>query len=90
MGTLDLEIGEYSCFEANVDCYNQGKITMVLIQPYHKESLICVRPHMILQWLIIFNFKIIIVNRAWIAEFRLLGLNLQLKAGAVIEVVQLF
>jgi len=81
----NLEIGTYSCLGREVDCYNQGKITIGANTTISQKTYLCSSSHditssknpLILQ-------PIVIEDQVWIAADAFLGMGVTIGEGAVV------
>ena len=81
----NLEIGEYTCIGPQVDCYNQGKITMGSNTTISQKAYLCASTHDFTDRNHTLVLKpIIIKDRAWIAADAFIGPGVTIDDGAVI------
>jgi len=81
----NLEIGDYSSLGPNVDCYNQGKITIGSNTTISQKTYLCASSHditdskhaLILQ-------PIVIEDQVWVAADAFIGPGVTIGEGAVI------
>ncbi len=81
----NLEMGAYACLGPDVDCYNQGKITIKANTTVSQKSYLCASSHDIndpLNRLI--TAPIVIEDQAWIAADSFIGPGVHIGQGAVI------
>ncbi|MEL7585555.1 MAG: hypothetical protein AAGU19_02495 [Prolixibacteraceae bacterium] len=81
----NLEMGTYACLGPDVDCYNQGKITIGAHATVSQKSYLCASSHDIsdsLHSLII--APIVIETQAWVAADAFIGPGVRIGQGAVI------
>jgi putative colanic acid biosynthesis acetyltransferase WcaF len=81
----NLEVGEYTCLGQNVDCYNQGKISIGSNTTISQKSYLCASTHDISDPKNNLILKpIIIDNQVWVAAGAFIGPGVYLKEGAVV------
>lgn len=81
----NLKMGDYSCLGPNVDCYNQGMITIGANTTVSQKSYLCASTHdfalannpLVLK-------PIFIEDRVWVAADCFVGPGVTIKEGAVI------
>jgi putative colanic acid biosynthesis acetyltransferase WcaF len=81
----NLEMGDYSCLGPNVDCYNQGMITIGANTTISQKVYLCASTH---DFTIASNplilKPIVIEDKIWIAADAFVGPGVTIKEGAVI------
>lgn len=81
----NLEIGDYSCLGPQVDCYNQGKITIGANTTISQKSYLCASSHDISDKKIPLLLKpIIIADQVWVAADAFIGPGVTIRQGAVV------
>ena len=83
----NLEMGEYACLGPNVDCYNQGKITIKDHALVSQKSYLCASSHDIADAThVLFTNPIVIEDQAWVAADAFVGPGVHIGQGAVVGV----
>ncbi len=81
----NLEIGNKSCLGPNVDCYNQGKISIGDNTTISQKSYLCASSHDITHSQIPLILKpIIIEDQVWVAADAFIGPGVIIRSGAVV------
>lgn len=81
----NLEMEAYACLGPQVDCYNQGKITVKAHTTISQKSYLCASSHDIsdpLNTLIV--APIVIEDQAWVAADAFIGPGVHIGQGAVV------
>jgi len=81
----NLEMGAYACLGPQVDCYNQGKITIKANSTVSQKSYLCASSHDISDPLNkLITDPIVIEDQAWIAADAFIGPGVFIGQGAVV------
>ncbi|MDD4969967.1 MAG: putative colanic acid biosynthesis acetyltransferase [Paludibacter sp.] len=81
----NLEMGDYSCLGRNVDCYNQGKITIGANTTISQKTYLCASSHDISDPKLKLLLKpILIADQVWIAADAFVGPGVKIGQGAVV------
>lgn len=81
----NLKIGSYSCLGPQVDCYNQGKITIGDHTTISQKTYLCASSHDVTDSkhpLIL--YPIVIEDQVWVAADAFIGPGVNIEQGAVI------
>ena len=81
----NLEMGDYACLGQKVDCYNQGRITIMDNATVSQKCYLCASSHdYTSERHNLFLAPIIVEPRAWVAADAFLGPNVKVGEGAVV------
>lgn len=81
----NLEVGEYSCIGQNVDCYNQGRITLLNNVTISQKSYLCASSHKYTsKYHSLFLAPIVVEDKVWIAADAFIGPGVTVGEGAVV------
>ncbi len=81
----NLEIGDYSCLGQNVDCYNQGRITIKKNATISQKSYLCASSHDYMsKYHSLYLDPIVIEESAWVAAEAFIGPGVTVGEGAVV------
>ncbi|MDP4269939.1 MAG: putative colanic acid biosynthesis acetyltransferase [Bacteroidota bacterium] len=81
----NLEMGGYACIGPNVDCYNQGKITIGANTTISQKSYLCASTHDVSDPKHALILKpIVIEDQAWVAADAFIGPGVTIGQGAVV------
>ncbi|MGY6648122.1 putative colanic acid biosynthesis acetyltransferase [Wenyingzhuangia sp. IMCC45574] len=81
----NLEVGEYTCLGQNVDCYNQGKVTIGSNTTISQKSYLCASTHDISDPKNNLVLKpIVIEDQVWVAADAFVGPGVVIYTGAVV------
>lgn len=81
----NLEMGDYSSLGPNVDCYNQGKITIGANTTISQKTYLCASSHDITDTKHALILKpIIIEDQVWVAADAFIGPGVSIGQGAVV------
>jgi putative colanic acid biosynthesis acetyltransferase WcaF len=81
----NLYVGEYSTLGKNVDCYNQGKITIGANTTISQKAYLCASSHDITDSKHSLILKpIIIEDQVWVAADAFIGPGVTIRQGAVV------
>lgn len=81
----NLEMGEYACLGPQVDCYNQGKITIGANTTISQKTYLCASSHDITDRKIPLILKpIVISDQVWVAADTFVGPGINIGQGAVV------
>ena len=81
----NLEMDEYSCLGAEVDCYNVDKIKIGAHSMVSQKAYLCAASHDISRsYMPLVTSPIIIKDQAWIAADAFIGMGVTIGQGAVV------
>ena len=81
----NLEMGAFSCLGPNVDCYNQGKITIGANTTISQKAYLCASSHDISDNKHTLTLHpIVIEDQVWVAADAFIGPGVFIKQGAVV------
>jgi putative colanic acid biosynthesis acetyltransferase WcaF len=81
----NLEIGEYSCLGPNVDCYNQGRITIGANTVVSQKTYLCASTHDFTDPMHPLLLRpIIIADKVWVAADVFIGPGVTIGEAAVV------
>jgi putative colanic acid biosynthesis acetyltransferase WcaF len=81
----NLEMGEYACLGPNVNCYNQGKISIGAHTVVSQDAYLCASGHDITDPKFTLILKpIVIEDQVWVAADAFIGPGVTIKQGAVV------
>lgn len=81
----NLEVGAYSCIGQGVDCYNQGRITLLDNVTISQKSYLCASSHKYTsKYHSLFLAPIVIADKVWIAADAFIGPGVTVGESAVV------
>ncbi|WP_405607799.1 putative colanic acid biosynthesis acetyltransferase [Polaribacter sp. Asnod1-A03] len=81
----NLTMGDYACLGPNVDCYNQGHITIEANTTISQKSYLCASSHDFTSVKNeLFLAPIHIANNVWVAAGAFIGPGVTIKEGAIV------